>query len=349
MRTLLFLLMPVIAVAGASCQKGAVPRIAEPPRAISAGDGQTVKSVSFSPDGSILAIGGQNKKIQLIRVSDGSELWASVPQPDAVLAVTYSADGKYLAATCGDNTENTSQIVVYDGSSKSELWSVRKMTNDVQCAEFSPDNRVVAIANYFSVILYESATGKQLHFLSGHSIDVSSPSGHVGAVSDMVFTRDSRNLITVGWDRSVKVWDLTAGRETKSYPEADPINACLLTPGEDRVITASVESIHVWNLTTNRTDTVLSYDGEIQSLAWIKSGAYFVSGDQTGDVVVWRYSDWSQVSRFKNMHPEGVWGLTASADGETVASSGGGGRVMIWTADYLVQGRSNADSLRRQE
>lgn len=335
----------VLFLAMAACQSTDQRVKIEPPRTYAVGDGDVVKSVSFSPDGETLLVGGQNKKIKLIGVGDGAERWTSVPQPDAVLAVAFSPDGRFFLSTCGDNTENTGQVVVWNAADKSEMWAVRKMTNDVQCGKFSPDGKTVAIANYFSLTLYETETGKQKFFFSGHAIDVNAPSGHVGAISDLCFSTDNRRLVTVGWDRSVKLWDLTTGAETKTYPEADPINACLFSPMEDRILTASAGSIHVWNLSSNMTDTILAYDDEIQALAWIKGGEYFVSGDKTGNVAVWKYTDFTMVAVFPRVHPEGVWGLSASRDGKWMASSGGGGRITIWDAGYLVRPRSLSDSL----
>lgn len=334
-----------LALAMAACQSSNQSVTIEPPKTYSVGDGEVVKSVSFSPDGETLLVGGQNKGLKLVRIRDGATQWASAPQPDAVLAVAFSPDGRFFLSTCGDNTENTGQVVVWNATDKTEMWAVRKMTNDVQCGKFSPDGKTVAIANYFSLTLYETETGKQKFFFSGHAIDVNAPSGHVGAVSDLSFSADSRRLVTVGWDRSVKLWDLTTGSETKTYPEADPINACLWSPLEDRVLTGSSGSIHVWNLTSNMTDTILAYDDEIQALAWIKNGEYFVSGDKTGNLAVWRYADFAMAAVFPRVHPEGVWSLSASKDGKWLASSGGGGRVTIWDAEYLVRSKPKSDSL----
>lgn len=324
--------LPFVACSGPAEQ----PHV-QPPRSFAVGDSQIVKSISFSPDGATLIVGGQNKRIKIVSVADGNVLWASDPQPDAVLVVRYSPDGRFFTATCGDNTENTAQVVVFDTEEKAEVWGRKGLTNDVQFAEFSPDGTQLITANHFNITLYAAKTGEQLKFFSGHSADVAAPSGHVAAVTDIEFSKNGSRFFSVGWDRSVKVWDINMGREIKTYPEADPINACLLTPGEDRIISGGEGGIQVWNLTTDRADTVITTGTEIRSFCWVKSGEYFVSGDAVGLLTLWRTKDLTAVRTVESPHHDGVWSLASSPDGERFASSGGGGNVTLWDVRYLLR------------
>lgn len=327
-----------------SCGSKVEPKISlEPPKSLESGDKKLIKSVAFSPDGKFIITGGQNKKIKIIDLPAGQTSWESAEQPDAVLSVAFSPDGKYFAATCGDNTQNTAQIVVYDAATKTEVWGKKGLTNDVQWVKFSPDGKTVAAANYFSVTFYEAATGKQTYFFSGHPMEVAAPYGHVGAVTDIAFsTADPNKFVTVGWDRNVKIWDLTEGHEIKTFPEADPINACFMFADDRKIVTAGTGSIHVWNRETNLTDTIIGYEGDIQAMCGIRDKEYFITGDETGKIVVWKTADYSVVREWPRAHQMGVWSLNASADGKYFVSAGGDGRVTVWNLDYAM---SRADSV----
>lgn len=315
-----------------------------PPRTFDIGAGGIVNSVGWSPDGTSIIAGGQNKKITLLDAETGQIVWQSPEQPDAVLAVGISPDGQYFAATCSDNTQQTAQVVVFGMRDKNEIWGKKNLTNDVQTLRFSPDGKRLLAANFFSIFVFETASGKQLNFFSGHPADVVAPYGHVGAVTAMTFARNPNRFVSVGWDRNVKVWDFSEGHEIKTYPESDPINACFLMDDDNRIVTAGSGAIHVWNRETNLPDTIIAYDGEIQSMVRVPGKQQFITGDNTGDLVVWDLSNFSRVNRVANAHDRGVWSMDITTDGATVVTSGGGGKVTIWSLEYLLTGPVTSDS-----
>lgn len=330
-----------------ACSKDTVKtRTAEAPKTYDAGDQKSINSVSVSPDGKWILAGGENKKIKLIDVSNDSIVWTSAEQPDAVLSVAISPDGKYFAATCGDNTQSTAQVVVYDFQSKSELWGKKGLTNNMQLVKFASDSKSIIVANHFSIAIYETATGKQLHYFSGHAADVVAPYGHVDAVTAICFTKDPGQFVSVGWDKNVKIWDLKAGHEIKNFPEADAINSCLLTPDGNKIVTAGAGDIHVWNKMTDRADTIVPYDEEIKTMVAADQDRYFITGDMTGTVAVWSLGDFVKLNEIKKAHQLGVWGMDIFPDGKSLVTSGGDGKVTIWSVDYLLKYKSSADTLK---
>lgn len=314
----------------------------EPPRSYDIGGKTIVNSVAFSPDGSQLLAGGQNKKITLLDLSTGQIAWESPEQPDAVLSVAIAPDGKSFAATCSDNTEQTAQIVVFRMSDKAEVWGKKKLTNDAQTIRYSPDGKRLAAANFFSIFVFESETGKQEHFFSGHAADVVAPYGHVNAVTSIAWAKDPNLFVSVGWDRNVKVWDVREGHEIKTYPQSDPINSCFLSDDDGRIITGGSGALYVWNRQTDLPDTIVTVDGEIQAMVRVPSRPIFLTGDERGNLTVWNLDHLAVVKTLSGVHERGVWSIAVTNDGDKVATSGGGGRVTVWSMDYLL--RSDADS-----
>jgi WD40 repeat protein len=71
-----------------------------------------------------------------------------------------------------------------------------------------PDFRAVA-DNRASIYLFDSVTGARLGSLKGHS----------SIVMQMVFSPDSKRLLTGGSDHTARLWDLLTRQELMVFPE----------------------------------------------------------------------------------------------------------------------------------
>lgn len=344
MKPLLCIAAVVCMICAACSSDTAKNKTAEAPKTYAVINKKSINSVGVSLDGKWLIIGGEDKKIRILNAANGESVWVSDEQPDAVLSAAISPDGKYFAATCGDNTQNTAQVVVYDMQTKAEVWGKKGQTNNIQLVKFAADGKSIVVANHFSIAFYETQTGKQLHYFSGHAADVAAPYGHVDAVTAICFTNDASKIVSVGWDKNVKVWDLKAGHEIKNFPEADAINACLLSPDANKIITAGAGDLHVWNRTTDRTDTIVSYEDEIKCMVSLSDDQYFVTGDMSGSIVLWRTSDYARLAEIRKAHHLGAWSMDVFPDGRHFVSSGGDGAIIVWSLDYLLQNKPAADS-----
>jgi len=97
-----------------------------------------VFSVTFSPDGKILASGGP-EGITLWRVSDGSLIRTLKGHTDKVTSVTFSPDGKILASGSEDDT-----IKLWRVSDGSLIRTLKGHKAWVCSVTFSPDGKILA-------------------------------------------------------------------------------------------------------------------------------------------------------------------------------------------------------------
>lgn len=116
--------------------------------------GPGVNGVSYSVDGRWLAIGTNNKAVQVWDADQGV-LHADLPgHTGYVKSVSLSSDGRVVVSASSDST-----LRLWDAEAKSELAILRGHENDaVKSVSFSPDGRLIASVSNQFVCLWDRAT-----------------------------------------------------------------------------------------------------------------------------------------------------------------------------------------------
>jgi WD40 repeat protein/uncharacterized caspase-like protein len=131
------------------------------------------RTVAFTPDGKMLAIGSDAKPIQLVRV-DGGEAAGTFPgEISAGQALRFSADGKWLAAGGSDGFE------LWEAETR-KLVAMYSSVPYVREVEFTPDSRILATIGWDGRIsLWDPSAGAPLASLSLWGSDwlVATPDG----------------------------------------------------------------------------------------------------------------------------------------------------------------------------
>jgi WD40 repeat protein len=98
-----------------------------------------VRSLAYSPDGTILATGGDERLIKFFDTSTWQERAVLVGHHDPVTALAFSPDGKTLASG-----GETGEVRLWDVFTTEELFSLPGHTGTVWCVAFSPDGTCLA-------------------------------------------------------------------------------------------------------------------------------------------------------------------------------------------------------------
>jgi WD40 repeat protein/ankyrin repeat protein len=191
-------------------------------RTILKDDKATFFSVALSPDGSLIAAGGQRKKAKTTEEKTGParrrnpgddhdallELYDSrtgglvrrfTGHTALVNSLQFTADGKTLMSCGYDNT-----VFLWNVTSGSVIrkFSV-KGGNAPECAVISRDGRTVAIGyEYHDVRLYDALTGRVLR-------ELSLPNQNTWGIG---LSPDGRRITAGGDDGILRVWDVANGR-----------------------------------------------------------------------------------------------------------------------------------------
>lgn len=149
-----------------------------------------IESTAISPDGSLLASGGQEGIVRLWDVSTGK------PVREFSIKGDGSASSKVL------ETDGYRRVV--------SLGQIAMVYPALPSLAFSPDGKTLAAACADTTIhIWDVATGKRTQQLKGHK----------NAVLSVAFAGDSKTLASCAFDRTIRLWDAVAGKELKTFPE----------------------------------------------------------------------------------------------------------------------------------
>ena len=153
-------------------------------------------SVAFSPDGRVLAYGGENRTIQLWNLETG-KLEKELRDTDWVGRVSFSPDGRTLASASADQS-----VKLWDTRTGRVRAVLVGHAGPVRSVSFSPNGELVASSGDDQTVrLWEAGSGRLLKTLGAHT----------STVHDVAFSPDGVILATSGDDRMTRLWDVESG------------------------------------------------------------------------------------------------------------------------------------------
>jgi WD40 repeat protein len=105
-----------------------------------------LRSLAFSPDSRLLAVGTRYGLVKVFDVATGTEVATLKGHAGDVWAVAFSADGKTLASGDGD-WDRPGDIRLWDTTTWKESGQLRH-TGEVLCLAFSPKTNVLAAGSW---------------------------------------------------------------------------------------------------------------------------------------------------------------------------------------------------------
>jgi WD40 repeat protein len=164
-----------------------------------------VESLAYCPDGHTLAT-GSFREITLWDPDTGAVKRRLGGFADKVVALAWSADGKYLAAGGGAPTED-GEVKLFDAETLAPVLELKQPHSDtVFGLAFTPDGKKLATAGADKFVkVWEFPSGKFLKSFEGHTQHV----------LDVGWAPDGNRLASAGADNVVKIWDVEKGEKLR--------------------------------------------------------------------------------------------------------------------------------------
>ncbi|MBI3248811.1 MAG: WD40 repeat domain-containing protein [Deltaproteobacteria bacterium] len=306
-----------------------VERTCWSPRAVLRGHTNIVRSVAFSPDGSTLTTGSEDRTIRLWDVAQGQERAVLSGHTAPVHSVAFSPDGATLASGSQDHT-----VRLWDVARGQERAVLRGHTNMVHSVAFSPDGATLASGSQdHTVRLWDVAQGQRRAVRRGHTDEVGSVAfspdgttlasgsadhtirlrgvargqarvvlqGHTHWVESVAFSPDGSTLASGSTDHTIRLWDVASGQQRvvlrghtdRVWPVAfSPNGTTLASGGGDR-------TVRLWDVASGQQRAVLrDHTNEVNSVAFSPDGITLASGSDDRTVRLWEMLDlrrWTSV------------------------------------------------------
>jgi WD40 repeat protein len=271
-----------------------------------------VRSVAFSPDGELLAVGFLHGGVKMWEVDSGLNTLSLEGHMASVNSVAFSPDNQWLASGSRDKT-----IKLWDAESGRNVHTLHGHEGEVRAVAFSPDGSwLVSGSHDYTVRLWRVVTGREVQILGHHKL-------HVTAT---LFSHDGRLIFSSSVDKTVKVWDALTGRLVRTLIghlkgveslALSPDGRLLASGGEDRLV-------KIWDVATGRAiQTLPGHPNDVTSLAFSPDGKLLAAGSLGQSIRVWKLETERVIRtvRFKEISynsvafsPKGQWLALGSRD-----------------------------------
>ena len=259
-----------------------------------------IHAVDFSPsvinsDASILVNIADGNTIQLWNLNNGHLIRSFIDNsPEMNLnTVALSQDRKYLAsANISSNTHltNTSIQVWEQDINKKMLYQLNIKVGceqfiNYQAVEFSPNNDIIA-----SKIV--THTNNFLGLWSIRTGEYITTIGTGDNVNAFAFSPDSRLIVTVNQDGSIRFWDLNNYQSILNITgRGKPIDCVSFSPDSQMIAASSQNVIKLWNVSNGHLLLTLdSHEDTITSLIFSPDGKLLVSSSKDAQIKLWSLS-----------------------------------------------------------
>jgi WD40 repeat protein len=236
--------------------------------------------LAISPDGSVLASGGQDDFVRQWRLPDGEEL-STVPVASSlgVTSLAFSPDNEILVTAGGSKVELWG---VPDGFSLAELNNPAMLEARVA---ISPDGKILAATGLIylgdnRIRLWNLPEGTQQKTLNAHK----------KGITCVAISPDSTILASGSWDKTVRLWSLPDGNLLATLEGHSRWIACIAISPDGRILASGGwdSDIRLWSVPAGKLlMTLKGHTKQVTCTTFNPSGDLLISGSRDKTARLW--------------------------------------------------------------
>ncbi len=285
-----------------------------------------VDSVVFSPDGSTLASGSDDRTIRLWNANTEQHIRPLTGHTSSVYTVSFNPDGQTLASG-GYYT-----IRLWDVETGNELRTLTEEKGLVNSVVFSPNGLILASGlRYFIIYLWDVETGAELRPLTGHT----------SYFNSVVFSPDGLILASGNRDNTIRLWDVETGNELRTLTgHTDWVNSVAFSPDGQTLASGGGQwvrlgdlgdyTIRLWDVEIGtEIRTLVGHTDRVNSVVFSPDGQILASGSADNTIRLWDVETGNEL-RTLTGHTDWVNSVAFSPDGTLLASGSADNTIRLW-------------------
>ena len=280
------------------------------------GHQQDVSRLAFSRDGTRLASGGMDGEVRLWDIETGNCSWVR-KFPPLCGGLEFIAEGAQLIIAAD------TELVCVEVESNALAIEYQGHRSRITDLAVSPDGTILGSASAYpenKIRLWETATGKPLAELSGHS----------NQVSKIAFYVDGLRLASSSLDATLRLWDTKSGECLHVLSgHAAAVNGLAISPDGLRIASCSEdETVRVWDgLTGQPLEVLTGHTAPVPQVAFSQDSRKIISAAFDGTMRIWD-SDRIQSACLRG-HGRYVYDVTFAGE-DRAASVAWDGTLRLW-------------------
>jgi WD40 repeat protein len=341
-----------------------------------------VRCVAFSPNGKVIASGGNDHTARLWEAATGADLCPSVGHEGPITSLDVSNDGRVVSCS------RSPTVLVWSLQKGTLLHRWPQRDKVLYSAAFTARGKSLVLAGDTDLLpesrpnvrLVDAATGKELRALLeqpavrssaisadgktlavGYGIrtvgvlDVATGNLHYelqapSNVDALAFTPDGSRLVSRSKNGGIVVWN-TAKRKAEHFltkPGVGPASASLSVSPDGKLL-AGCEGAdampYLWDLKTGAQVRNLGVRGT-HCFAFSRRGELLAAGSNTGRITFWIVKTGQKVAQVDG-HAGKVTCLAFSADDRYLVSGGDDTSLLVWDVAAVIGGKSRPNRRQR--
>jgi len=337
---------------------------AVPPRSIRLADSAaTYRTLAFSPDAALLAVGDQNGILRLFETSAGTCVAQAPGHAERILSIRFTPDGRRVItadvraariwtaapedgarawSVSGERFHSAALGVdersIIAGGALGSLACVDRHTGGIQSRAFGSDQLVSSIAISPVTGRLAVATFSQFVYLwPSASID-GAPTHklqHPRFISHITFSDDGGRLASAADDGVIRVWSAESGALQREWNVGPLRIPQIAFDPRGRQIAAGLRdgSLQVWDLDRDERRQLAPPDSRpLRAVQYIRDGAEIIAGGAGRTLDTWDVAGGQRVSQ-RGGHQAEIYCLDDAPRQQLIATGDSAGVILLWNRD----------------
>ncbi len=301
-----------------------------------------VNSVTFSPDGTLLATGGDDGIVRVWNLETGEEPVLFEGNTGPVNALAFSPDGTLLASG-GDmpniqlliwNVETGEEMARFEHPDVGLIVDFINNGRPVKIfdVEFRPDGSLVFAVGALQAFIIWNVDSNQ--FSAQEEWAMGAPtvlSISYSADGTFVATGRSDGLLLTPLDEE---GNMIGDEPIQLNCHDDTVSTVAFSPDTAMLASGSFDdTICLWNIDAENTENVAVLEGHtnvVTGVAFNSDGTLLVSGSLDGTLRLWDVATQEELASLSAAEDVEIYTVAFSPDGTLIASAGSDGIVTLW-------------------